>query len=555
MSETSSPGPLPTGYYLENFKLVISFIQEHHSKVLSDDERMFIEEFDLLDRECQYLYLRLISRKGPFFRSDKLSYSEIPDLKPAALKLELAGFLSINPQIELDDLCELLLKAELLTHFSDQLKEHKHLRKDELISVLKGNYSTDASELELPFDIYEPLGTENFSVFRLLFFGNLWQDFSEFVLQDLGLMRYEEYPIRPEDSIFQDRGTIDSYLLLHELRELAWVAREEQAYHLYPDILENIPSADSEARLTRMRGRLLNEIARDYERLGGDDISLRLYADSTEPPARERSLRLYFKHEQLDEAKRLCDEMLSKPADEHEAELAKRFASKIAGEKQTRILERSFNPVDLQLPEHTQVEQAVAEHFTASRRKAYFVENSLMLGLFGLLCWDIVFMPLPGVFFNRFQSGPADLFTADFFPRRESLFQQRLEDLIEIPDLTGMILELYDEKAGISNHLVHWGQLSEELIEVSTRLIPREHLQNIFRRMAFDLKSNRSGLPDLAVFDEQNQSYKFVEVKGPGDHLQANQKRWLTNFDSWQIPYEVAWVNWISERADSDLDS
>ena len=36
----------------------------------------------------------------------------------------------------------------------------------------------------------------------------------------------------------------------------------------------------------------------------------------------------------------------------------------------------------------------------------------------------------------------------------------------------------------------------------------------------------------------------LLEVKGPGDQLQKNQKRWMRYFDKLSIPYRVVNVMW-----------
>ena len=42
--------------------------------------------------------------------------------------------------------------------------------------------------------------------------------------------------------------------------------------------------------------------------------------------------------------------------------------------------------------------------------------------------------------------------------------------------------------------------------------------------MCEDYSSRTGGVPDLIVWNEAEQTAKFVEVKGPGDSLQENQK-------------------------------
>jgi len=59
----------------------------------------------------------------------------------------------------------------------------------------------------------------------------------------------------------------------------------------------------------------------------------------------------------------------------------------------------------------------------------------------------------------------------------------------------------------------------------------------------WDLRNNRSGFPDLVLFPDCG-SYQLLEVKGPGDRLQDNQKRWIRAFERFGIPYRVVNVAW-----------
>jgi hypothetical protein len=51
------------------------------------------------------------------------------------------------------------------------------------------------------------------------------------------------------------------------------------------------------------------------------------------------------------------------------------------------------------------------------------------------------------------------------------------------------------------------------------------------------------------VFDEAQVStcgYEFIEVKGPNDQLQNNQKRWIKAFVQNDIPFRLAKIDWIT---------
>src|SRR5690606_21707795 len=87
--------------------------------------------------------------------------------------------------------------------------------------------------------------------------------------------------------------------------------------------------------------------------------------------------------------------------------------------------------IDLVLPDPTcvaaqaaTVEQLVCAHYSRAQAPMMYVENTLINSLFGLLCWQAIFAPLPGAFFHPFHHGPADLHSPDFHQRRAGLFAQ-----------------------------------------------------------------------------------------------------------------------------------
>src|SRR6202012_5673472 len=55
---------------------------------------------------------------------------------------------------------------------------------------------------------------------RLMFFGNLQQDWSEFVLADLGVFQYETVAFAPSSRAFQQREDVDGYLALQACRDM-----------------------------------------------------------------------------------------------------------------------------------------------------------------------------------------------------------------------------------------------------------------------------------------------------------------------------------------------
>ena len=90
-----------------------------------------------------------------------------------------------------------------------------------------------------------------------------------------------------------------------------------------------------------------------------------------------------------------------------------------------------------------------------------------------------------------------------------------------------MIRQRYADKFGIQSPFVYWGALDQALLEQALDCLPAAHLRAWFKRLLLDIKANRASMPDLIQFWPAEQRYRMIEVKGPGDRLQDNQRRWL----------------------------
>ena len=540
---------LPTGYYLDNFHYLIKFVLSHYADLLNDSETDFCRRFDDLNLCQQRLYVRLISRKGPYFRSDKLHYDEIEDIHHALYQLIERGFVACNHVESSEPWLHLATRPEVLSHFT---VDNRGSRKAELCNEVAQCYNVGDIQSSLPFDLLQPTHEATLRVFRLLFFGNLHQDLTEFVLRDLGISPYESYVLDATGRYFDQRAIVDAVLEAYQLQDLAYAAIEQPDLSL-ADFAEtyllNLEAEDDQ--LMRRYSKILNRVARQLERESSETLALKLYQKSHLTPARERTTRLLATTGQPAHALNLCQQITLAPQTEAEFEFAVNFGARLTRKhglpanglpgKHEDLY--SVENICLAKVEHQRVEVTVANRLAETGGVALHVENGLLPGLFGLCFWDIIFAPVKGVFFNRFQRGPVDLFTDQFSMTRRSQIQQRLLDLDDTSLLEQRIQNVYRKKSGITNHFVIWGTLSPELISLSLDRIAPAHLRLIFLRLLRDLKANRSGFPDLAVFPSTG-GYEMVEVKGPGDTLQANQKRWLRFFYDNGIPARVVNVSW-----------
>ncbi len=531
-------------YYLENFQQVLSWVGQHHGDLLDEHERAFLDRFPQLPQASRALLVRMVMRKGTLFRASKLLYREIGCPRQAAQALIEQGWIEPDPVLPLEQLFALLKKSELAQAFG--AAGASGLRKSELLESLRPLYPEEARPLEgwcaqLDDRVFALCIDPLCERLRLMFFGNIQQDWSEFVLADLGIYRYEQVPFSCESRAFHSRADLDAYLRLQRCRE-RFDAGDDLA-----GVLAEIPQRPyANDWLESRRGKLLLRIAQQFERLGELSEALRLHAGNRYPGARERAIRVLERCGQVEAAEGLARQALEAPESEHETQQLERMLPRLQralGLQTTRCRRMEPERIDLALPWSASVELAVREHLSTPQAPLYYVENALLGSLFGLLCWEAIFAPLPGAFFHPFHWAPADLNRADFHRRRAELFARCLAGL-DSGEYRARILGTYRAKFGIHNAFVAWSLLDERLLQLALDCLPAAHLKLMFQRILADVCGNRSGLPDLIQFWPDERRYRMVEVKGPGDRLQDNQKRWLDYAHRHGLPIAVCYVQW-----------
>ncbi|WP_375748304.1 VRR-NUC domain-containing protein [Vibrio sp. HN007] len=525
-------------YYLDNFRKLTSHALCWYQDLLYQSEREWIERFEQLPLEAQCLLVRLLSRKGECFRSDKLNYSEIKSIQAAAKALASKEFIEINPRLLLSTIAtNLLTKPEIIKQFPN---ENKSLKKQALIESVCEKYSDE--QIKLTFDIYQLINAQIIDVLLLLFFANSRQDLTQFVVSDLGIQKFESYTLSTQLRFFDHRIQIEALLQLSKLSEELYLSSEVDEPFL-DHLTEELPQKLTHHYVKRKTEKLINLIAREYERLECTDKALYWFKQTTLPPSRERQVRILEKLNLDNEAALIVEDMLATPIDQPEHEVAQRLDTRLrrkAGEKITRPVNNPIreDKVTLDLSSK-RVELAVKEHYEANGWQAFYTENSLLNALFGLAFWDIIFSPVEGAFINPYQQQPLDLFHPDFIQRRKSQITERLSVLKN--DHKKIVRNHFNEKKGTANTLVNWSIITPELLELALSTFSSEQIVSLFEVQLSDLRHFRSGMPDLIAF--KNGEFLWIEVKGPGDKLQDSQKRWIKHFELLKTPYLVCYVN------------
>ncbi len=545
-------------YYRDNFQALCDTVEAQYGDLLAAKEQAVLQRFRELPFKAQCLYVRLVSRVGPWFRESKLDYPELGAIGPLIDRLLEAGLAEPAAALSVAELGGLYTVPELLQAYGPLLGKPLPRAKQALLEAIESLAPDSAQQQALLASldntrVIAPCGIEEVQLFQLLFFGNRHQSLTEFVLSDLGVARYYPYALDRQHRLFSRREAIEEYLACAALGDCWFELREsEDPTALLVELAEELLTLDIQFSSSQGRwNRLCNGLARDLERLGELALAASLYQCSERHPARERRLRIFERMEDWAGAVRLGEQILGEPWCEEERDAAERVLPRVLrklGDKPASRRRDDFARLTLELPrDDASVELLAARRLESRWAAVHYVENTLMNALFGLAFWEQIFTPVPGAFHNPFQAAPTDMYSPGFRVRRQAVLAARLAEL-RGGDLGLILAEAYRRYESYQSRWVDWRRLDQSLLATVTRLVPGEHLLAIWERILFDPRENRRGFPDLLALGEQPGDYCLIEVKGPGDALQESQKRWLRFFARQDIPAAVAWVSWEGHR-------
>ncbi len=544
---------LPETYYLDNVLILFEHVTRVYSDLLDTRQLEFLDGFAALSPDASKLCIRLLNRSHEWYRASKLNYPEIESLDAAIEELALPGFVEVNTEIDRPTLLSLFTMPELralMPPESGQLK----LRREALeAALLEEDDAEFFNALKNSDNLLQLRHRDEYQVCQMLFFGNLNQSMTDFVLRDLGLYQFETYTIDPAHRPYRSSLEIQQHWLLYQLQTLFELSDSSDQAAL-DELTRMIPDdIDPLAPAYRKSEQLRYEIARQLERIGEFTAAIELYQRCLLPPSRERIVRIYDQQGQQHVALEGCVQIIEQPVDESEIQFACMFATRLIKRhglatpesvEQQRITHLP-EIVELELPRHDSVEIAVAEYYDTldGADSCHYVENSLFNAVLGLLLWDVVFAPLPGAFYNSFQYRPSDFYAHDFCARRSDLLAQIWASINNNEDIWRIVSARWQQKQGLMNPFVNWQDIDLDIIRPALERIDHVHWRAVFERILRDLRNNRSGFPDLVYFPPAG-GYRLIEVKGPGDSLQNNQQRWMQYFHQQGIPHQLARVTW-----------
>ena len=520
----------PRRYYADNVDTLFSRVTTLYDDVLDENLDVFGRTVLDLTTDAKRLFARLCSRKGDLMRVDSLRYKEVDQLSHAICELEDHGIVSRDVDVDIEAALRLYPKPLLLEILPECSKT---LSRNALLDEIRELVSEE--ELVQRLFSHSPwikfCVRDQLDVYSFLFFGNMQEDLSTFVVRDLGIRAYEDYAIDEHTRLFGSSKTLEGYLNLWSLSRSYDDEREDLTPEDRLNLAVEVGLESSESVNERLRSRILNRIGRDLERQDARLEAITVYRQSTLCPARERTVRCFKKIYEDQEATRCLNEIKEKPWSMEEREFAVSFG--------TRFKEDTFCRVDSRKLEMTAQFESVESHAITELQKdgvtGWHLENSLPVGLFTLAYWKWIFAPVDGAFVNEFQSAPLDLFWPEFFVKRQELCRSPLHDPSQLPDL---IERNAERKRGIACRGLSWEIWTPEFTATLLSVLSAELIYKILLIMKKDLRQMWSGFPDLTVVD-QSKHVQFIEVKSPTDRLQLNQRIWIRALQDQEIPVSV----------------
>lgn len=533
---------LHNDYYLHNFLFLLNWVGDRSMSVIPVQAREFIRNFRKLNENGQRLLIRLLMRNKAQFRVDKLVYAEI-NITAAVETLLANQMVSHVALVTPEAAQQSFTKVEL----AKLLAQKASVKKAELITMLSDQHQI---QLAQAFSLIELNCGPAFLQVRLAFFGNLYQDLSEFVTSALGHVRYEQYQISlPQWNQADFEQWFELSLLEADIHQHIASADDSQCQTWLALVSEYQNLCLGRSRLNKAKEMLAYRL----EQLKQYQGALELYNQSHSLYSQERAIRVQEKLGQSDLVlARLTQIYQSESADMALCfalrPIAKRIVKK-QPEMQANLLalveqhqyQGKTETLTLAAADNDCVEQAVCQYYQVQGWQAVHSENQYFQAIIGLAHWDLIFADVSGAFFHPFQRGPVD-FNGQFSNNRKEMFLKWSNSWCCLDQLQAIIVENFHGKQGITNPLVNWRGLEIDILIRHLAALSTSQWRSLFAQFWRAPHRYRAGFPDLFVFNDKHAFW--AEVKGPGDTLRAGQAEYLYLLEHWQLDVRLVKVNW-----------
>lgn len=535
---------LPPKYYLDYFRYLLEFIRTGSAHLLGLTDQEFITAFEALSEDAQCLLVRMLNRKGEYFRLEKFTYEEISNIPQAAEELVESHMISLDPPHDFL-LFDLFTKAELNRLFPgrDFTKKYKE---DILSELAENNDPADYQQLTSRHTILHLLVQEQIEYLKLLFFGHAHGMMTEFVIRDIGNVKLENLDHHEFTPWFDSEAEARTVFELHKwgrtIRQAREVLLPEELLALVSPV--NWSSFLQFPRSRKVGDQLMLQLGEYFEKSGFMEDALEYYALSRKHPARERRIRILDKLGLAEEALELAEVVAQHAYNASEQLFARDYLARTS-KRNYRSTTTKINQspeILITSPQGHRVEAHALAYYADLGYSGIHSENYLWRALFGLLFWDELFDQQHASFHHPLQRLPSDLHSESFYENRKELLQQKTSQFKNKKQLYAYIKTVYQKKESISNPLVSWHDSLLPTIDACIRHLPMKGLLQVLLQMARNVRDNGAGFPDLFIWNDS--TYHFYEIKSPNDHLSAQQLFWIDFFNEQKINADILRVRY-----------
>lgn len=529
-------------YYLHHFIKILDGVGQlypwtRHEEGIGN----FVRRFAKLPEEAQCLYIRLMNRRPLLFRRDKLRYAEIGELDAPIQALLAAGLIqqpvTIDDEDTLAQLLPLFTKAELIAACPPKTLP-RSAGKTEWMATVLTTPALAAAVLPtfLASGIIERLNWLETDKLHYLYFGNLRENASEFVIQELGHVRIEgnDAPLTPR---FQTAAEADDGFLAECMNRELWIHLENGDIDEAEAAVQYWFSAPRQlTAATRVRSdKLALRMAAALEKAKFPERALALYQHTEAPPSRERQARILLKLGDEEAAWSVISHLKQSPNVE-EAAFARDMENRHQRQTKKAVTQSLAAAAELRLPRmgEKRIEDVACQYFASKGYEAWHTENEFWRSLFGLVTWELI---AAAPRHHEHERSPDALFRPGFF--EPAAFEAALE-ILDRPDA---LLQRARDKRGTMNALVFWHSDLEPQLAAVFDQTQSSSLKAILRIMVNDLRRNRRGFPDLLI--HRDGQCRWIEIKGPNDSLSNQQLFWLEQLQAQGLEAEVIKVSWV----------
>jgi len=182
------------------------------------------------------------------------------------------------------------------------------------------------------------------------------------------------------------------------------------------------------------------------------------------------------------------------------------------------------------------------------------IENALALHLFAILVLADSSLTCPACWSSpsdrpKLQACPLELALPSFYQNIGEKLEEKLSRITnEEAFLSNEVTECWEASRGIWLRGLDRERWSlEETLDLA-RCVGGTVVSGMLRLLAQDYHGWSGGMPDLFLWKPnglhgEEETARWVEVKGPGDSLRTSQRAWLDRLATWGATAEVIYVS------------